>query len=310
MSATENYSTFQLLLPELLHHVLKFIRATGHNHDSNSPISRENKRYLSSCSLTCKFWAKECRSFIFDRITIRSHKDLRELAAFLRSPTSTIARYVTCLEIEESGAWTCLHTVPTALYRRLPRLQTLELRCGPISPSYVLLQLWPTRTNFPRLPHATGTLLAYRRGFQSVTTLILRKYRFRDFGTLLRLVGAFSALENLSLDTVTWQDTPRAAATDFRTLPLLSTPTLRTVSVTSSQNVPLESVGLLWLFGHIGNLRGGQRSGLLYVDEIPALVDLARFVLEWRKEDPYMRRSFIPPEMQFIVFEVDAKYGT
>lgn len=120
MPTTDVPSPFTSLFPELLYIVLGFIRAAGDSDRADSVVSRETKRYLSACSLTCRSWAEECRSFVFRSITVRSDEDLRQLVAFLRSPISKIAQYIIYLEIRESGAWTYLHTVPIALYKRLP----------------------------------------------------------------------------------------------------------------------------------------------------------------------------------------------
>ncbi|GJE99892.1 zinc finger MYND domain-containing protein [Phanerochaete sordida] len=153
-------------------------------------------------------------------------------------------------------------------------------------------------------------LLAYTNGFPHITTLTLRAYTFHDLGMLLRLVGSFRVIETLHCDAISWaqEQSPQATERDFRRLPRIRSPTLRTVTFTSSHDPVAESVHLLWLFGDTVDLPRRQRDGLLSIEEIPLLVRLARFVLEWRKEDRYMQHSFVPPDAQYIVFEADKEF--
>ncbi|KAI0812498.1 hypothetical protein BC629DRAFT_1473327, partial [Irpex lacteus] len=40
------------------------------------------KRHLSACSLTCRYWAIQCRCRIFDSVTLRSLDDVQTLRGF------------------------------------------------------------------------------------------------------------------------------------------------------------------------------------------------------------------------------------
>ena len=302
-------SPFRRLHPDLLHIVLGFVRATGQCIYPELQISRETKRHLSACSLTCRSWAEGCRPFVFERITVRSDEDLRQLSTFLCSPVSTIARYIMYLEVRESSTWTCLHTVPIILYRRLPQLRSLDLTCGPTaSVPFVVHQLWPTRPNFPYLPHFDRTMLAYRRGLQGVTTLALRGYRFRDLGMLLRLVGGFSVLETLHCDDVSWYEESFSPA-HFRMIRSLPSATLRIVTARSPPGLSFDYSDLLWLLACAGGPTLNDKRGLLNSEEVPTLIKLARFVY-WGRGDHRRVLSFACSSMQYAHFHVDAHRRT
>ena len=299
-------SPFRFLFPELLGLVIGFIRAAGHGTRSDSVVSRETKRDLSACSLTCRSWAEEFHPLVFERVTVRSDQDVRQLAAFLRSPGSKIAKYIIYLEVRASNAWTGIHTVPIALYNLLPCLHTLEFGCGPTaSVPFIIHQLWPTRPNFPHLPNFDRTMLGYRCGLRGITSLTLRCYRFPDLGMLLRLVGGFSVLETLHCDGVSWCDDTPFTLTQLRMVPSLPSATLRTVTARSPPGMRLDYLEFLWLLACPESRRQKERRGVFHVEEIPTLIKLARFVY-WGRGEYRRMTSFARSNMQYVHFSVDA----
>lgn len=301
----ERPSPFRHLHPELLFIVLGFIRTIGDGIDSEPLSSREVKRCLSACSLTCRSWAEEFRPFIFERIAIRSDKDLRQLAAFLHSPISIVVHYIKYLEIKESSTSACTHTVPIVLYRQLPRLRTFSLKCVPAaSVPFVLSQLWPTRSNFSYLPHFDRTMLVYRRGLQSVTTLTLQGYRLRDLGMLLRLIGGFPMLENLHCDGISWCEASFTSTPSRMILRSLPSATLRTVTARPPSSMRLDYLDFLWLFSRVEGHTRAEGRGLFHAEEIPTLINLARFVY-WGKGDHFRTSSFARRDTQFVHFRAN-----
>lgn len=50
------------------------------------------KRLLSACSLTCFYWATQCRRRIFRFLALRSYEDIRTLRTFMPSPPPRFPR--------------------------------------------------------------------------------------------------------------------------------------------------------------------------------------------------------------------------
>lgn len=88
-----------------------------------------HRRYLSSCSCVCKFWAREIREAIFRRIALRSHKDFQRLAHILSTSPSSIASYVKELEIYESrDSTTSAQAIAYLLREHLHSIRSIERR--------------------------------------------------------------------------------------------------------------------------------------------------------------------------------------
>ena len=168
---------------------------------------------------------------------------------------------------------------------------------------FVVHQLWPTRPNFPYLPHFDRTMLAYRCGLQSVATLTLRGYRFRDLSMLLRLIGGFSVPETLHCDDVSWCEAP-FTSTQFRSIRSLPSNSLRTVTARSPPGMRLDYLDFMWLFSRTEGRTRADRRGLFYLEEIPTLINLARFVY-WGKGDHRQMSSFAHSSTQYSHFQVD-----
>lgn len=70
--------------PELFETFLRDVGFSGLANDSSSE-RKEAKRQLSTCSLTCFYWATQCRPRLFESLTLRSADDVRALRMFTQS---------------------------------------------------------------------------------------------------------------------------------------------------------------------------------------------------------------------------------
>lgn len=98
--------------------------------DAKVSALKDTKQHLSACSLTCLWWAQQCRPVVFQMLTLRSADDVRILQGFLAHPSPrlpSIQAYIQVLGLQQSlDESTWIHRVfldPTL--SRLPRDLTI-----------------------------------------------------------------------------------------------------------------------------------------------------------------------------------------
>ncbi|KAK7434573.1 hypothetical protein VKT23_018934 [Stygiomarasmius scandens] len=115
--------SFPDLPPELLKHVLDELTSdfkfesqeattlpTGQKQQhvaSDGSHFRRARQHLGNYSLTCRYWANECRPLMFNRLTLRSRDDLITLMSFVDCPVSRIGGYIKAVEVEDEPNGTC-----------------------------------------------------------------------------------------------------------------------------------------------------------------------------------------------------------
>ena len=83
------------LPPEIINHIVQSFGDDG-----------VHKRGLSTCSLTCRYWAQSIIPILFDHLTLRSAEDVAQLKAFLDAPRRlgiSLAEHIHGLAVECSG---------------------------------------------------------------------------------------------------------------------------------------------------------------------------------------------------------------
>lgn len=90
------------LPPELFERIISFLAGERLEHQFDMPLE-VSKGQLGVCSLTCRFWAVQCRRRMFRRLTLRSHEDFTTLQAFVEASKEynwSIARFLGEVELE------------------------------------------------------------------------------------------------------------------------------------------------------------------------------------------------------------------
>ena len=149
----------QMSLPdELVHAIL--IRTQDHD-ATWKPI----KRGLTSCSLTCRHWAKLIRPMLFYSLVLRSTDDIEQLLAFLSTPDSLGNPLRSCLGSVEAVEEQTASAAPWShhvfrLYGAVGAHMTWTIRCrsadqqpdqtqSALLPSSILPRTFPISTTYP-----------------------------------------------------------------------------------------------------------------------------------------------------------------
>ncbi|KAI0084322.1 hypothetical protein BDY19DRAFT_997811 [Irpex rosettiformis] len=75
--------------PELFEDILFYVGDEKRLWYDEDPMARrEEMKHLSACALTCAYWAQLTRERMFDRLVLRSGKDLNDLRTLLRASSS------------------------------------------------------------------------------------------------------------------------------------------------------------------------------------------------------------------------------
>ena len=97
---------------------------------------RLTKRQLSSCSLTCKYWARRCRPLLFISITLATRDDALTLLEFMHRPSCYAAAWTETLHLhqrEPSYPWT--HLIYMRAAQDLPNLQRVTHTLKALGPT-------------------------------------------------------------------------------------------------------------------------------------------------------------------------------
>lgn len=167
-----------------------------------------DKRGLSACSLTCRYWCKVCRPLIFWKLNLRCRSDVQTLLHFFSSPHSTLKTLLRIL-IAEPGATSAppwLHHV-AALASQLERTE-IWLRLASPLPGLSSVHA--------QLPKTIPSLFTI-----SFTTFELRAHRFKTFTELMRLITSLPALHHLTCADVSWDICPTSRPRSIRASPQL-----------------------------------------------------------------------------------------
>ncbi|KAJ3542136.1 hypothetical protein NM688_g6002 [Phlebia brevispora] len=191
---------------EVVQRIAKTLSIDG----QSRPGPATHKRDLGACALMCREWAPVCQAKIFNRITLRSAEDVRQLLCFLRDPTSRISRYIRdlCIPSQNMNTMPWIHHIPS-LYPYLPHLpRELHGHANIDKPTTVSLQgpLLPSRGPLRSIHQALPrTAPSYSN---HIGKLCLSNLHFRRFSDLADLVGEMPHLHYLDCDSLTSNSTP------------------------------------------------------------------------------------------------------
>lgn len=71
-----------------MENILDYIASDPSGHQKWMDVCKEDKQELSACSLTCVYWANQCRQRIFNRLILRSTVDVKALTKLVKASTS------------------------------------------------------------------------------------------------------------------------------------------------------------------------------------------------------------------------------
>ncbi len=170
------------------------------NHKSHKPV-KITKHELASCSLTCRYWARQCRPSIFGRIKLLSRVDVLTLLSFLELPRSNIAPHIRYVSLEHKEScepyepW--LHLFVALVHKLGPHVRwdlTLIDITSPPRPQSL-------RSIYRGLPRPLPSP-------SSLVALQLTNYHLRTFTNLIVLVASLPSLEQLSCTRLSWDSDP------------------------------------------------------------------------------------------------------
>lgn len=240
----------------------------------------ENKHTLSRWSLTCRFWARHCRPYLYWKLMLRSREDALAFCQFVKSSTdgTPIGHYVWQLSLHQqcptvSIPW--IHLILLSVSRSLlPHLERQCIYLGPDEPvdstttAYPIQYGLPTSYPNPRLPSlAFGTL-------QNI-----RCHAFKEFARILCSIPAHM----LELRGLSWSDGLSLfpdVPSSFRTAVRLS-PNFRCTGFNISDCTAAWPFMLFCLSaGPPPRVRKGLRPVFLDPDELPVVLMLTRLVMD------------------------------
>ena len=142
--------------PELFKNVLAYVGdecllvntdmldTTSPNHVSAIAARRDEMRHLSACTLTCVYWAQLTREHLFQRLILRSSKDMSGLLSFIHAPQSPrippicdILRYLFVYYTLGDQPWFHNLAGPVANRQVSPFLDVCLIITGPATPAFV-----------------------------------------------------------------------------------------------------------------------------------------------------------------------------
>ena len=219
---------------------------------------------LSNCSLTCRYWSKIFRSYIFFEISLHSYADLTDFTSLLEAPHSDVRNFVEVLRVVQHD-WTIpwLHHI-SPLTEKLPNFSRVTLNFE--RPSFGT-SVRTLTTLHPLLP---SSIPAYYSNFASLT---LAEHNFNDFSELIRLVRGLPALKDITCSVITWKmctpvrDTQRG---------LYFFANLRDVSTVSCQEEP----PMLWLLITNKKAHAALKAPVVSVPEMSNIIDVVAVLLK------------------------------
>ncbi|PSS31908.1 hypothetical protein PHLCEN_2v2315 [Hermanssonia centrifuga] len=166
------------------------------------------KREFGLASLTCRYFAEQCRPEIFYQIRLESREDVLTLISFLGSSISRIKDYIDKIVVtqyEPCEPW--LHLLHTSLMYRIPHaeIEYFKLTAKTSSPTAVKLQSLHT-----------GPPTSTPPACWNIKRLYLVKLQLNSFSYLVKLVAGLPQLELLFCERLTWPSLPPDSLPDLR----------------------------------------------------------------------------------------------
>lgn len=222
------------------------------------------REVLSQCSLTCRYWCRIFRSFIFFEISLHSYEEVVELTSLADSSKSEVGTFVEVLRIDQRDQTTpWLHHIP-ALTDKLPNCKRVTLR---IDDPLFGTSVRALTTLHPLLP---STIPAHYSNFTSLT---LSTHRFNDFSELVRLTRGIPRLTDLTCSTVTWETHTPVRETQQG---LRFASNLRDVSTVACQ----EDAPMLWLLTTNRKAYASPYSPVVSVPEMAKVIEVVETLLK------------------------------
>lgn len=165
---------------------------------SEEPSLHITKKQLSSCSMTCRYWANKCRPNIFHDLTLSSRTDARTLLSFIEDPESKIGSWIASLALkqrEPSIPWTHLIYASRSL---LDHGVSITHELSGSSPKLPLR----IRSLHPSVPRPLPLL------FHRCHDVHLLDLHFQSFLDLVDLTGQLTDPVSLRCTNLTWTNSP------------------------------------------------------------------------------------------------------
>ena len=265
------------LPPELFEHILSCL--TDPLDDEPVRIT-ENKRTLSRWSLTCRYWARHCRPYLFWKLALRSREDALAFCQFVKSSTdgTPIGHYVWQLALYQqcptpSMPWMhlILLSMPSSL---LPHLEWRCICLGSDEPVDSVSIICPIQYGLPTShPNLCLPPLAFG---------VLQNIRVNAFEDLTRILCSIPA-HMLELRGLSWKNGSHSLpdiSSSFFSAVRRST----TFRCTGFNIVGCTAAWPFMLFflavGPPPRIRKGLRPVFLDPDELSVVLMLARLVMD------------------------------
>lgn len=153
--------------------------------------AKDEKHTISKLSNVCRRWNSQCQPSLFRRLTLFSADDVHALLHIIRS-SAVISTYVThVVAVVRASFMPWAYLVPLLLPTSLPKLQHV---------SQILI---------PDAPPSHRSSISFRAQafyarFLALTSLDFEGCHFRDFRSLVRILGRIESLKRLQCRHVTW----------------------------------------------------------------------------------------------------------
>ena len=151
-------------------------------------------RTLGCCSLVCKSWVSICQIHLMRVVDLESGKQLEKMASVLAAAECPLRSWPVKLRLSPlAGFQSSHHLVPYHLSIKLPSLDVLEYRG-------VFMAKGFQRSTV--IAHPTFSM--HLKQFRTITSLILREYRFQNFWDLRRFIVSLTSLSTLVINNTDW----------------------------------------------------------------------------------------------------------
>ena len=219
---------------------------------------------LSYCSLTCRYWSKIFRSYIFFEVKLQASEDVTDLSSLIEAPGSQIRGFIEVLQVTLQD-WTIpwLHHI-SALTEKLPNFSRATLDFE--TPLYGV-SIGSLTTLHPLLP---ATLPAHFSNFASLT---LSANEFNNFSELMRLVRGLPALQDITCSQINWKE--RAPMRDMQQGLYFSNRLVDVSTVGCREDAPM-----LWLFTTNKKIRAAKGSPVISVPMMSTIIDIVETLLK------------------------------
>lgn len=200
------------LFPRILHHVV-FARPGLF---LVSSLTQPEKKAIARVALVCRYWADQCRPWLFERLVLRSAADVRQLRGFVdlpahpRTTSNRVLRRMenlvqTILLVTDEADVPWAHLIPPLL-SALVSVRFCELSISGRNAHATPTHMPSIHRYLPRIVPAL---------FSPFTELTLSDLCFTTANDLFRLVAELTKLSTLSLHNVTCELHPQSAHVHF-----------------------------------------------------------------------------------------------